>query len=165
VPLKRLFPFIGKLVEHVGDFDRGLRGEVLQAAGLRLGVQICYEIIFPPLSRTMVNNGASLLVNITNDAWYGRTAAPHQHFSMTVFRAVENRRSLVRAANTGISGCVDPTGRISAQTDLFEDAALVCDVPVLEWKSLYTRTGDLFPVVCITVGAAAVFRSRNRDGI
>lgn len=83
---------------------------------------------------------------------------------MTVFRAVENRRSLVRAANTGISGCVDPSGRISARTDLFEDAALICDVPVLEGESLYARTGDLFPVVCIAVGAIAVFRSRKRNG-
>jgi apolipoprotein N-acyltransferase len=163
VPLKRFFPFIGKLVEHVGDFDRGVRGEILETDNLRLGVQICYEIIFPSLSRKMADNGASLLVNITNDAWYGRTAAPYQHFSMAVFRAVENRRSLIRAANTGISGCIDPVGRVLARTRLFEDAALTCEVPVWEEKSLYTRAGDYFPALCLAGGVFAVFRRRRRS--
>jgi len=164
VPLKRFFPFIGKLVEHVGDFDHGVRGEILETDNLRLGVQICYEIIFPSLSRTLADNGATLLVNITNDAWYGRTAAPYQHFSMAVFRAVENRRSLIRAANTGISGCIDPVGRVLVRTKLFEDAALTCEVPVWGEKSLYTRTGGLFPALCLAGGVFAVFRYRKQAG-
>jgi apolipoprotein N-acyltransferase len=84
-----------------------------------IGVQICFEIIFPGLSRSLVKNGAGVLVNLTNDAWFGKSSAAYQHFSMAVFRAVENRRSLVRCANTGISGFVDPAGRILARTALF----------------------------------------------
>ena len=96
VPFKKWVPFLGKIVENVGDFKTGRKGDTLRWGNHRLGVQICFEVIFPKLSRAMVQNGANLLVNITNDAWFGRTSAPYQHFSMAVFRAVENKRSLIR---------------------------------------------------------------------
>jgi apolipoprotein N-acyltransferase len=99
----------------------------------------------------MAKNNASLLINITNDAWFGKTSGPYQHFSMTVFRAVENRRSLARAANTGISGFIDPTGRVLASTALLEEAAVTRSVPLLKEKSIYTRTGDLFAGGCMVV--------------
>lgn len=156
VPMQRFLPFLGKMVQAVGDFTAGRRGHTLDWKGRPLGVQICYEMIFPPLSRAMVRNGATLLVNITNDAWFGRTAAPVQHFSMAVLRAVENRRSVIRSANTGISGFVDPAGRIVARTGLLKSATLTRKVPVLFTQSLYTRIGDLFAQACLTliVGAA-----------
>ena len=94
VPLKRWLPFLGKMVEQVGDFRPGVKGKTLDWGRYRLGVQICYEIIFPGLSRAMVNNGSDVLVNITNDAWFGRTSAPFQHFSMTIFRAIERNARL-----------------------------------------------------------------------
>ena len=87
----------------------------------------------------MVRNGSTLLVNITNDAWFGETGAPFQHFSMAVFRAVENRRSLARAANTGVSGFIDPVGRIVGQTRLFEETLLTREMPMIERVSFYTR--------------------------
>ena len=96
VPLKKWFPFIGKIVEEVGDFKSGQKGRTLIWGGFPLGIQICYEMIFPDLSREMVRNQAAFLINMTNDAWYGKTSAPVQHFSMAVFRSVENRRSLIR---------------------------------------------------------------------
>jgi apolipoprotein N-acyltransferase len=99
----------------------------------------------------MVKNNASLLINITNDAWFGKTSGPYQHFSMTVFRAVENRRALVRSANTGISGFIDPAGRVLASTPLLQDAALVQSIPFLKLKSTYTRIGDLFAQLCLAV--------------
>ncbi len=114
-------------------------------------MQICFEIIFPELSRSLVKNGAGVLVNLTNDAWFGKSSAAYQHFSMAVFRAVENRRSLVRCANTGISGFVDPAGRIMARTALFEDAVVVKAVPILTGKTVYTRIGDVLPIVCLIV--------------
>ncbi|HSO20754.1 MAG TPA: apolipoprotein N-acyltransferase, partial [Desulfosarcina sp.] len=122
VPLKRLLSFAGKMVAQVGDFSSGDRGRTLDWGQDRpaIGVQICFEIIFPGLSRALAKNGAGVLVNLTNDAWFGRSSAAFQHFSMAVFRAVENRRSLVRCANTGISGFVDPAGRVVAKTGLFE---------------------------------------------
>ena len=97
----------------------------------------------------MAKNNASLLINITNDAWFGKTSGPYQHFSMTVFRAVENRRSLARAANTGISGFIDPAGRILAATALLEEAAVTRSIPLLKEKTIYTNIGDIFARVCL----------------
>lgn len=151
VPLKRWLPFLGKLVEQVGDFSRGDIGETIGWTYGKLGVLICYEGIFPGIARTMTVNGANLLVNITNDAWYGRSSAPFQHFSMTVFRAIENRRALIRSANTGISGFVDPVGRILNATALFTDAAEFRQVPLLSTVSLYCRFGDVFAAACLAV--------------
>ena len=99
----------------------------------------------------MVKNNASLLIIITNDAWFGKTSGPYQHFSMTVFRAVENRRSLARSANTGISGFIDPAGRILASTVLLQDAVATQMVPLLKEKSIYTHIGDLFAQVCLAL--------------
>lgn len=149
VPLKKWLPFLGKMVENVGDFKTGEKGNTASWRGYRIGIQICFEVIFPDLSRAMAQNQAVLLVNITNDAWFGKTGAPYQHFSMAVFRAVENRRSLVRSANTGISGFVDPTGRIIASTPLFKEAVMIRPVPVITHSTFYTRYGDAFAKGCL----------------
>jgi len=148
VPLGKWLTFIEKMVVGVGDFSSGRSGVVMPWAKGKMGVQICYEMIFPYLSRRSVQSGADLLVYISNDAWYGKSSAPYQLFSMAVLRAVETRRSVVRAANTGISGFVDPTGRIVGKTALFEEAALTDEVPVLKGKTIYTRWGDWLPIVC-----------------
>ncbi len=150
VPLKKWFPFIGKMVEQIGDFRPGKKGGTLPWKKASLGMQICYEIIFPDLSRAMVQNGADLLVNITNDAWFGDTGAAYQHFAMAVFRAVENKRALARSANTGISGFVDPAGRILATTNIYEEKVLTRSVPVLKETTIYTRYGDFFAVACLS---------------
>ena len=151
VPLHKWLPFIGKMVEGVGDFRPGKKGRTLAWGQYPLGVQICYEMIFPELALKMVRNHAAFLVNMTNDAWYGKTSAPYQHFSMAVFRAVENHRSLIRAANTGISGFIDPAGRIVATTPIFTSAALTRAMPALTTESFYTRYGDVFSQVCLGV--------------
>jgi apolipoprotein N-acyltransferase len=163
VPFKRWLPFLGKMVAHVGDFKPGIKGETLSWNKEKLGVQICFEIIFPGLSRAMVKNGAGILVNITNDAWFAKTSAPYQHFSMAVFRAVENRRSLVRAANTGISGFVDPVGRVLDQSALFEDVVLTGKIPIYHETSLYTRTGDLFAVTCTLLSVIFILAGLYQD--
>jgi apolipoprotein N-acyltransferase len=149
VPFKKWLPFLGKVVAQVGDFRPGTPGKTLPWDKKALGVQICYEIIFPGLSRAMVKNDAVLLINITNDAWFGTTSGPYQHFSMTIFRAVENRRALARAANTGISGFIDPVGRILAATPLLEEAAVTRTLPLIYKKTFYTRFGDLFAMACL----------------
>lgn len=164
-PFKHYLPFLGKMVEHVGDFKPGTQGQTLDMQGRKLGVQICYEIIFPALSRAMVQNGAALLITITNDAWYGTTAGPYQHFSLAVLRAVENRRALVRAANTGISGFIDPAGRVLDPTPLMEEAAVVRELPLLDTSTVYTRFGDIFAAACL-MGSIAMFaweRLRRRQ--
>ena len=149
VPFKKWLPFLGKLVAQVGDFRPGPPGKTLPWNEDALGVQICYEIIFPRLSRAMVKNDAVLLINITNDAWFGTTSGPYQHFSITIFRAVENRRALARSANTGISGFIDPVGRILASTELLEEAAVTRALPLIHKKTFYTRFGDLFALACL----------------
>jgi apolipoprotein N-acyltransferase len=154
VPFRKWLPFIGKMVEQVGDFSPGEKGSTISLNGHRLGVLICYELIFPYLSRAQVKNGAGFLVNMTNDAWYGETSAPYQHFSMAVFRAVENRRSIVRAANTGISGFIDPSGRITGATSIFEDAVMTRKIPLLNKMTFYTRFGDIFAFFCLSLSAA-----------
>ncbi|MGE5258360.1 MAG: apolipoprotein N-acyltransferase [Hyphomicrobiales bacterium] len=166
-PFKEYLPFLGKMVEHVGDFKPGTQGQTLDMQGCKLGVQICYEIIFPALSRAMVQNGAALLITITNDAWYGTTAGPYQHFSLAVLRAVENRRALARAANTGISGFIDPAGRLLDKTPLMEEAALVAELPLLDTETVYTRYGDILALACLMASIAMAAwellrRRRNR---
>jgi apolipoprotein N-acyltransferase len=166
VPLKRILSFAGKMVAQVGDFSAGEKGRTLawKDGKAPIGVQICFEIIFPGLSRSLVKNGAGMLVNLTNDAWFGRTGAAYQHFSMAVFRAVENRRSLVRCANTGISGFIDPVGRVVEQTALFEDAVVDRKIPELREISIYTRFGDLLAWACLLGAAGLAIRERVRSG-
>jgi apolipoprotein N-acyltransferase len=164
VPLKKWLPFVGKIVEQVGDFQPGEKGTVISLNGHSIGVLICYELIFPYLSRAEARNGAGLLVNITNDAWYGKTSAPYQHFSMAPFRAVENRRALVRAANTGISGFIDPSGRIISSTPLFEEAVMTETVPILNEKTFYTRFGDIFAFICLAAAVSSIFIKTKISG-
>ena len=161
VPLKQWLPFLGKMVEHVGDFSTGSVGDTLDWGEHKIGALICYELIFPFLSRAAVKNGAELLINITNDAWYGKTSAPYQHFSMAVFRAVETRRALVRSANTGISGFVDPIGRVLSETPLFEDAMIEEEIPLMSAQTPYVRFGDIFAVACIITAILIMLRVKT----
>ena len=118
------------------------------------------EIIFPELAVRMTENKAGLLVNITNDAWFGKSSAPYQHFSMAVFRAVEDRRSIVRAANIGISGCSDPAGRVLEHSPLFQEAAMACPVPLIKGHhSFYNRHPHLLVLCCfLVVGICIIVR-------
>ena len=143
---------VGKLVQRVGEFTPGDDLAVGAADGHHLSVFICYEAIFPDLVRGFTRGGADLLVNITNDGWYGRTSAPHQHMAMAAFRAVENGKYLVRAANTGITAVVDARGRVLRKTSLFETTALVADVGIVPGQTPYARHGDVFAWACL--GAA-----------
>ena len=158
VPCARLLPFVSKLVAGIGDFKPGVAGDTVLWNNKKIGIQICYEIIFPNLSRAMVKNNAAVLVNITNDAWFGRTGAPFQHFSMAVFRAVENRRFLVRAANTGISGYIDPAGRIISSSSLFKEAVLTQTITFINYKTIYTKFGDIFVLLCFAAALLIILR-------
>lgn len=168
VPLKPLFTFGGrfaaKLVQEVSDFTPGTVAAVGEVDGHRIAGSICYEAIFPALVRRFAANGAELLVNVTNDAWYGTTSAPHQHLAMAAFRAVENRRYLVRAANTGITAVVDPWGRVLEPTRLYEPTVLVREVPLVAETTFYTRHGDVFARAAAALAlalVAATFRGRR----
>ncbi|HYM26147.1 MAG TPA: apolipoprotein N-acyltransferase, partial [Vicinamibacterales bacterium] len=128
VPLRNLLFFAAPLVESIGaGFVSGSEATVLPVDGHRLSVSICYEVVYPDLVRDFVLGGSELLTTITNDAWFGATSAPYQHFEQASMRAIEEGRYLVRAANTGISGIVDPYGRVLAKSGLYEQTVVVGD--------------------------------------
>ena len=157
VPFRKILFFIEKLVVMIGDFGRGTEATVMETAGNKAGVSICYEMIFPDLMRQAVKNGANFLVNITNDAWFGKSAASFQHMSMGALRAVENRVPIVRAANTGISGTIDATGKLRDETDLFvEDFRITLIAPATDKKTFYALYGDVFSWVCLLATGAII---------
>jgi apolipoprotein N-acyltransferase len=129
----------------------------------RLGTMICYEVLFPDLVRDLVRRGAQVLVNVSNDSWLdaGSGAALEQHFSMTVFRAIETRRDLVRAAGSGASGFVDPFGRIGATVPRNTAGAVVGRVRLRDELTPYVRWGDAWIFLFGAVVAFDVFRQRR----
>ena len=156
VPLKSVLFFVEKMVQAIGDFEPGKDYTVMTVADgsspsqeVKFSTVICYEIIFPDLVRRFVDQGAQVVTTITNDAWFGKSAAPYQHFSMAVFRAIENRVPIARAANTGISGFIDAKGKILAASGIFTEAYLTKTLVPGNTKTFYTRYGDLFSYVCV----------------
>jgi apolipoprotein N-acyltransferase len=156
IPFQTVFPFLKRIVQGVGSFSEGTAIEPLRWDQWSIGPQICYEILFPTISRILVQRGADVLVNITNDAWYGHSSAPYQHYSMIVFRAIENKRSLARAANTGISGFVNPYGKIISASEIFTDDSVAASLPVLSSLTFYCQYGDIFAIFCCLVLAISV---------
>lgn len=149
VPMQKLFSFAGKLVAQAGNFVSGEDHNLLCLDRARIGTVICYEVIFPDLVRRFVKDGANVLITITNDAWFGETAAPYQHFSMARMRAVENRRFIARAANTGISGFIDPCGRVLKQGGVFTREYLDMAIAPLDKITFYAAYGDVFAYACV----------------
>ncbi len=166
VPLRTLFPFISRLAAGIGDFAEGKGFYPLTMGDRKVGVMICYEGILPEAARMYKNAAAELLVNITNDAWFGTTSAPYQHLSMSVFRAVETRLYLVRAANTGISAIVDPTGKVIARTEIFKKDEIHGRVKFIRMPTLYAKFGDWLAggsFICLAVLFMVNFKRRKRN--
>ena len=165
VPMARLLPFVKKMVQGIGDFSPGRSITPLAAPFGKMGLLICFEGIFPEISREYVRNGAGLLVNITNDAWFGDSSAPYQHLSMTVFRAVENRVPLIRSANTGITAFIDSRGHVYGMTRLFREALLTGTIRMGSERTFYTRFGDMFAMGCsfaaLVIIAAIILKRRS----
>ncbi len=148
VPFAQFFPFITKMVQGIGDFSPGERARLIRLPGCAFGTAICYEIIFPDLVRQFAKKGARFLVNITNDAWFGRTSAPYQHLAIAALRAVETRRYIARCANTGISAIIEPTGAIVRSSKLFTEAVMAAPVYCRDEITFYSRSGDVFSWCC-----------------
>jgi apolipoprotein N-acyltransferase len=169
VPLQRVFFFLDKLVTGIGDFGRGRIATVFQGDGYRFSVMICYEVIFPAEVREFTQAGAEFLVNITNDAWFGRSGAPYQHLAMAAMRAVENGSYLVRAANTGVTAVIAPTGAILAQTPLFVETNIVGTIHPRVGETPYTRYGDVLAWGCMVFlagyGVALLWSSMGRPRV
>lgn len=148
-PLSGILGFTRDIIGALGDFQSGQEVVNLSVPQGKFGVLICYEAIFPELTRQFVKKGAQFLVNITNDAWFGETAAPFQHISMAMLRAIENRVPLVRAANTGVSGVIDPVGRLLHSSQIFTKAALSDTIYLRKSWSFYAQFGDIFTYLCL----------------
>ncbi|HCJ67752.1 MAG TPA: apolipoprotein N-acyltransferase, partial [Elusimicrobia bacterium] len=162
IPLKDFLSKYIKVLNELGDFSSGKDFTVFNlplttrhSPLTKFGVNICFEAIFPHLVRNFVKNGAEIIVNLTNDAWFLQTSAPYQHFTMNIFRAVENRRYVVRSANTGISAFIDPYGRVIKQTPIFITADLSEQIYPQKKMTFYTLYGDLF--VWLGLGITLVF--------
>ena len=165
VPFQRLLFFVGPLVEAVSAFSRGTRVTMLPVEGHMISTAICYEVTYPALAREAVRQGSEMLTTITNDAWYGESSAAFQHFEMAAMRAIEQGRYLARAANTGISGIVDPYGRILVRTSLFETVAVVGEARFVQARTIYARVGDIVAhasILIVLVGLIVAHRSRKR---
>lgn len=156
VPFRRLLFFVEPLVESVADFTPGADAVQLPLGIGAASTAICYEVVYPALIRRFVLAGSQLLTTITNDAWYGRSSAPHQHFEQAAMRAIEQGRYLARAANTGISGIVDPYGRVLERTPIFEEAIVIGEVRLIDTRTIYARIGDLFAYLCAALTVLAL---------
>lgn len=166
IPHAELFFFARKLTAEVGNLQPGETYHPIRYGGDELGVLICYEDIFPFISRDMVAQGAEALINITNDAWYGFSSAAYQHQVYSQYRAVETRRALVRAANTGISSAIDVYGRILWQGDLFTREEFMTDLPLYQGQTHFVRWGyrlpHLFLILVVGMLLGAVFFRKSQ---
>jgi apolipoprotein N-acyltransferase len=156
LPFPRVFAFAGGLTKEVGEFQRGRSRTPLDAGGQRLGMFICYESIFPDEVRQGPLQGAQVLVNISNDGWYGDSGAWKQHLQQTQMRAIENGRWLLAATNTGMTASVDPYGRIVAATPRKVRTALAAPYALSSSTTFYTRHGDWFAYLCAIISAGVV---------
>jgi apolipoprotein N-acyltransferase len=162
VPFKQVLFFAAPLVESVSDFSAGETPVLLPVGAHRISTSICYEIVYPNPVRQFVADGSELLTTITNDAWFGPTSAPYQHFAMASMRAIEQGRYLVRSANTGISGIVDPYGHVLDRSAIYEPAVVVGDARFLKTTTVYTRIGDVVAYASVVISVAMLVLSRRR---
>ena len=156
LPFPRLFAFAGGLTKEVGEFQTGTSRAPLDAGNTQLGVFICYESVFPGEVRQFAKQGAQLLVNISNDGWYGDSGAYAQHLNQTRMRAIENDRWILSATNTGVTASIDPYGRVVARLPRKQRAARVAPYALTSVTTFYTRHGDWFPWLCAIISAGAL---------
>jgi apolipoprotein N-acyltransferase len=156
VPLSGVIGFVRGWAEFISELEPGTKTVVFPGPPAPFGVVICYEGIFPELVRGFARNGARLIVNITNDAWFGRTSGPLQHLAMYPFRAVEHRMPVVRAANTGVSAFITPTGQITRRLALYERDIMTAGVALRDRTTIYSRFGDWLAYLGLAVTAVAL---------
>jgi apolipoprotein N-acyltransferase len=156
LPFPSLFAFAGGLTKEVGEFGKGASRAPLVAGSRRLGVFICYESVFPGEVRQFADQGAQVLVNLSNDGWYGDSGAYAQHLNQTRMRAIENDRWILSATNTGVTASIDPYGRIVARLPRKERATLVAPYVLTSVTTFYTRHGDWFAWLCAIISAGAL---------
>lgn len=166
IPLKKLFFFAEAITKDVGEFQPGNEYRILEVGRHPANAVICFEAVFPDLVRRFVNRGSQLIINLTNDGWYGNSSAPYQHLAIARFRAIENRRFLIRAANTGISAVIGPSGKIQSPTDLLQKAVSQGTFSFIEKKTPYTRYGNVLVFLCVIILSAVwIFTALHRTKV
>jgi apolipoprotein N-acyltransferase len=156
LPFPGLFGFAGGLTKEVGEFEHGNSRTPLNADGASLGIFICYESVFPDEVRQFARNGAQVLVNLSNDGWYGDSGAYAQHLNQTRMRAIENNRWLLSAADTGVTASIDPWGRVAEKIPRKERRTLLAPYALTSVTTFYTRHGDWFAYACAIISAGAL---------
>ena len=156
------FDFVKRITSEAGDFTPGKQVVVSPIDGHKLGTFICYESVFPNFVRRFVADGAEVLFNISNDGYFGKTAARWQHLEIVRMRAAENRRWILRSTNDGITGTIDPAGRLRGTLPLYVEAASRTGFSYIRERTFYTRYGDWFPILCAFLGASALIASTRR---
>ena len=156
---------VGKITHEVGNFVPGTRHEVARTPYGAIGVFICYEAIFPELVRRVAAEGAGVLVTISNDTWYGSTSAAYQHLEMARLRAIENGRYLLRATNDGLTGVIDPYGRVLERAPRQRAMVLAGNFDYRVGKTFYTAHGEVFAWLCVVIVLAGAIECvlRRRD--
>ncbi len=154
IPLARFLPFVQTITKDVGGFDPGDEYHAGKLGGQPVNAIICFEAVFPQMEREFVRRGSRLIVNLTNDRWYGTSAAPYQHLLMSRWRAIENRRFLLRATNSGISAVIDPLGRLQNPTQILTQAICGGKFSFLSETTFYARHGDWFATLCAIITVA-----------
>jgi apolipoprotein N-acyltransferase len=162
VPLRRMLFFAEKLVHAVGEFEFGTNEHPL-AGKMQYGPAICYEVVYPQITRTQVKNGADVLVTITNDAWYDGTSAPAQHLWQARMRAVEGDRYMLRAGTTGISAFIDPTGQVIESIPMGREGIIYAKFQARTSVTPYVRFGDWFAWTSVIVVLIALFYARRNS--
>ena len=156
VPYKRLFSFANNLLHEAGNFEPGTERSIFTTGGHSYGIFICYESIFGDEIRQFPKNGAEVLINVSNDGWYGDTSAPWQHLNMARMRAIENHRWILRATNTGVTAAINPDGRVTAAAPRHQRTSIRVHFGYEHDLTFYSRYGDLFAYACALITTLAL---------
>lgn len=157
IPMQSLLFFATKLTREVGDFARGTERKVFDLNGVKVGIFICYESVFPGEIHQFAGNGGEVFVNISNDGWYGETSAPFQHLDMSRMRAIENHRWLLLATNSGTTASIDPLGRVVTKAERNVRTTLVAPFAIDTQSTFYSRNGDVFAWLCVIISLLVLF--------
>ncbi len=155
LPLEDRFPGLRKHFPHAGNMAPGEKATVMDVYGIKMGIAICYEDIIASFTRRLTLKGSHVIINLTNDSWFGDGREPYQHLYLAALRSIETGRSMVRATNTGVSALIDPTGRIVQKTPTFRKAVMVVEVDLLKGNTVFVRFGPWFVYACLILLFAA----------
>lgn len=163
LPFSETFPRIQSLSPNSGNFNKGkVFNPLVTSDGSRMGMLICYEDLIPSFARRYHADKSDILINLTNDAWFGKSKEPFQHLALAVFRTLETRKWLIRSVNTGVSAIIDAKGKIVQQTDIYKEATLFQKIPKLTIPTVYSRVEDVLPIVGTLFSLLLVFLAMIR---